>query len=1265
MFTNPTDGNFHTGIDANIRAFQNFQSKGGWGVNTANVLTTYNISVGYQFYPYLHPYVLQLARELSQTDSVFKLLSMDVLYQANPDGSLEAMPDSTRALLSALPGSAQILDGSQKPIVTGAPLTLLGDGTTLDIEIASGTAYLNADGSTSTLAAKITVSVTLPISIPKTSTSGFQVTLPAAAVVTFPAETLVNLPSSAPAVLSDGTSVNLPVNTKVLLRTGLPLPQQRPVQLYETIFTADAYKPTSAVRHPYPAKDLDFSVSGAYSIYNWELFFHAPLMIAIQLSQNQQFQDAQNWFHAIFDPTDDSDGPTPARFWKLRPFQYTDVELIQQIMLNLATGQDPQLQKDTINSINAWMLAPFQPFVVAQYRPTAYMLKTVMAYLDNLIAWGDSLFQQYTIETINEATQIYVLAANILGTKPQVVPVTESTAPQTYNSIRPNLDLFSNALVDMEVDIPFDSAPSPGPAADPSGSNTLNSIGQTLFFCIPQNDTLLAYWDTVADRLFKIHNSLNIQGVFQKLPLFDPPIDPALLVRAAAEGLDVNAIVGGLNQPLPLVRFQLLVAKAGEICQEVKSLGANLLAAFEKGDNEALSLLRAQHESIVLNLAEMVKYSQWQDAIKARQGLEQSLANASQRYTYYQKLLGRTAAQIVIPTMDPIDTSGLQNLNFSQTDETGEPNMAFDDIKVDISQNSPSVSDGEIKTLSSHEADELADLASAQNSNLQAGAFSGVGSGLAMLPNFEANILPMGCGATLTFGSPQLIGMINFLAAGARADAEVDTYMASTTSKLGTYSRREQEWTFQSNLAEGEINQVVKQLRGSQIREAIAEKEYQNHHAQMQQAKDIQDFLQGTQLPVGNQGQYQKTTTVALYLWMKGALQNLYSGAFQLAFATAKKAEQALQNELGDTSLTYIQFNYLDGMEGLLAGEKMLYDVKRMEMDYHDRNVREYEMTKQVSLLQVSPLSLMQLRATGTCMFSLPEELFDLDGPGHYFRRIKSVAVTIPCVTGPYTGVNCTLSLQNSSIRTSAQAQAADYSDAKYFSAYYGTIQAVVTSSAQMDSGLFETNLHDERYLPFEYSGVISQWQLSLPWNPLVANSYLPQFDYDTITDVVLHVRYTAREGGALLKQAAQTNLVAKVGGAETVGSVRLFSMRHEFPTDWAKFTSTAPGTTASLSFNLWPQHFPFWAASFLSKGVKGVQFYAETTGQVNLSASSAMTNPDTLKLDPSLGLSTGSLANVPLPPISDPSSPPATPYTLYCDNNAMTDLWMAVAWPK
>ena len=126
----------------------------------------------------------------------------------------------------------------------------------------------------------------------------------------------------------------------------------------------------------------------------------------------------------------------------------------------------------------------------------------------------------------------------------------------------------------------------------------MRSLGKALYFCVPRNDKLLGYWDTVADRLFKIRNSLNIQGVFRQLALFEPPIDPALLARAAAAGLDVGAIVNGLNQPLPLVRFQLLVQKAAEIVQEVKSLGNSLLSAMEKEDGEAMAILRARHERV-------------------------------------------------------------------------------------------------------------------------------------------------------------------------------------------------------------------------------------------------------------------------------------------------------------------------------------------------------------------------------------------------------------------------------------------------------------------------------------------------------------------------------------------------------------------------------------------------------------------------------------------------------------------------------------------
>ena len=33
------------------------------------------------------------------------------------------------------------------------------------------------------------------------------------------------------------------------------------------------------------------------------------------------------------------------------------------------------------------------------------------------------------------------------------------------------------------------------------------------------------------------------------------------------------------------------------------------------------------------------------------------------------------------------------------------------------------------------------------------------------------------------------------------------------------------------------------------------------------------------------------------------------------------------------------------------------------------------------------------------------------------------------------------------------------------------------------------------------------------------------QFDYDTISDVVLHIKYTAREGGVVLQDAAGKGL--------------------------------------------------------------------------------------------------------------------------------------------
>ena len=123
-------------------------------------------------------------------------------------------------------------------------------------------------------------------------------------------------------------------------------------------FFAQTYDPNISLvpntkESPHPVKDLDFTDSGAYSVYNWELFYHVPFTIAVHLSKNQRFAEAQHWFHYLFDPSDDSDGPTPERFWKVRPFQYTDVKKIEEMLVNLATGADTGLRNETVRSIEA------------------------------------------------------------------------------------------------------------------------------------------------------------------------------------------------------------------------------------------------------------------------------------------------------------------------------------------------------------------------------------------------------------------------------------------------------------------------------------------------------------------------------------------------------------------------------------------------------------------------------------------------------------------------------------------------------------------------------------------------------------------------------------------------------------------------------------------------------------------------------------------------------------------------------------------------
>jgi len=434
---------------------------------------------------------------------------------------------------------------------------------------------------------------------------------------------------------------------------------------------------------------------------------------------------------------------------------------------------------------------------------------------------------------------------------------------------------------------------------------------------------------------------------------------------------------------------------------------------------------------------------------------------------------------------------------------------------------------------------------------------------MSLIPDFPINIHYWGIGASIVLGGTGLTSNMQTAADVLELLASRESHDASSAAKTASYERRADDWMLQSNLAARELMQIGRQIISSLIREQITHHEYENLKKQIEQAQEIDQFLRD------------KFTNEELYGWMQGELSKLYYEYYKFAFDIARKAEQTMKHELMRPELddrNFIKFNYWDGgRKGLLSGEALHLDLKRMEMAYHDHNKREYELTKHVSLRQLDPVALLTLKAIGTCEVTLPEWLFDLDAPGHYMRRIKNVSLSIPAVTGPYTSVNCTLSLQKSTLRRSPllrddeYERAVDEEDTRFVD-YYGTIQSIVTSNAQNDSGMFETNLRDERFLPFEGAGAESTWKLELP-------AEFRQFDYNSISDVILHVRYTARQGGGLLARKATERMRELIEEANTSGLVQLFSLKHAFPSEWHRFVSGDEDFRATVK----KEYFPYF----------------------------------------------------------------------------------------
>lgn len=325
-----------------------------------------------------------------------------------------------------------------------------------------------------------------------------------------------------------------------------------------------------------------------------------------------------------------------------------------------------------------------------------------------------------------------------------------------------------------------------------------------------------------------------------------------------------------------------------------------------------------------------------------------------------------------------------------------------------------------------------------------------------------------------------------------------------------------------------------------------------------------------------------KYTNEQLYQWYDKAVRDLSYQTYLMSIDFARKAEKAFLFERGPAAAkelagSFLQSSYWDdGRDGALAAQRLSLDLRRLETEYMRKRSHDYEVTKTISLRQINPWALMNLQYNGVTEFEIPEFYFDLDFPGHYCRRIKSIAITIPSITGPYTNLGCSVRLMQHRYRLAMNNAGVGYYPEIPETDYRFTtdsipVTAIAVSDGMNDAGQFELNLKDERWIPFEGAGALSKWRIELPETRL--------YDSSTISDFIIHMRYTSLEGGEGWRKTA-SNAAAKVMNdfvrPDTDGQFIMFDLKNDLPEYWYSLTRS-PQKELSVPVTKLRNQMPFW----------------------------------------------------------------------------------------
>jgi hypothetical protein len=403
------------------------------------------------------------------------------------------------------------------------------------------------------------------------------------------------------------------------------------------------------------------------------------------------------------------------------------------------------------------------------------------------------------------------------------------------------------------------------------------------------------------------------------------------------------------------------------------------------------------------------------------------------------------------------------------------------------------------------------------------------------------------------------------------------------TGILAAYKRMRQDWELQELITISEIAQMEEQLKGAEFQKKAAQQEIAILEQQIEHNASITTFMKD------------KFSNQQLYQWMIGKLSGIYFQTYKLAHDMARYAEQAFRYERGLTEreVAYIQPAYWDSQrKGLLAGESLGLDLDRMEQAFIESNSRRLEISRHISLLELDPLALLQLKTTGQCEFRLPESLFDYDFQGHYCRQIKTLALDFDMGESGQQ-VLATLTQLGHQTVLEPDAKAVKYllkpdgSPPLSIRSDWRASQQIAISHldeempGEENNGVFEASPADERYLPFEGTGAVSVWRLTL-------SGKQGSYNIKNLTDLVIKLKYTAAQGGE--------SFASKVKGLlKPYETAVMFDLAAEFPEAWRDFQAGDGDLSIDLARGMFP--------NMSSNKIIGIFPYFDSTDDSQFSA--------------------------------------------------------------